>query len=220
MSPSCANRFACLSALQARCSVYPGRPWNSDGSGVWRPRRPNRLTSARRRTSVMTMTTEAFPALASCTPEQFGAWVSPHLRAMTLLAARLSSEADRDDVVQEALSRAWRKRAQFDPRRGTPSAWLLAITADQARRMRSRGRSHIGLIQGAVRPIDDELDLAWAIARLSARQRLAVNCYYFVGLSITETAAVMGCAPGTVKSTLSDARLRLRPLLEMPHGPA
>jgi DNA-directed RNA polymerase specialized sigma24 family protein len=34
-----------------------------------------------------------------------------------------------------------------------------------------------------------------------------------VGLSVAETAAVMGCAEGTVKSTLADARARLRTLL-------
>ena len=168
----------------------------------------------------MTMTSATTISLVSATPEQFGAWVAPHLRAMSLLAARLSSDAERDDVVQEALVRAWTKRGQFDPQRGTPAAWLLAITADQARRARSRRRPLLGVLPGRVRPIDDELDLADAIARLSGRQRLAVDCFYFVGLGIAETAAVMGCSEGTVKSTLSDARSRLRTHLEGHDGPA
>lgn len=50
--------------------------------------------------------------------------------------------------------------------------------------------------------------------RLTPRQRLAVDCFYFVGLSVTETAAVMRCSEGTVKSTLSDARNRIRTILE------
>ena len=54
------------------------------------------------------------------------------------------------------------------------------------------------------------VDVEHAVARLSTRQRLAVDCFYFVGLSIGETAAVMGCSEGTVKSTLADARGRLR----------
>jgi RNA polymerase sigma factor (sigma-70 family) len=168
----------------------------------------------------MTMTPAATLSLVSATPEQFGAWVAPHLRAMSLLAARLSSDAERDDVVQEALIRAWTKRGQFDPGRGTPAAWLLAITADQARRARSRRRPMLGMLPGRVRPIDDELDLAAAIAALSGRQRLAVDCFYFVGLGVAETAAVMGCSEGTVKSTLSDARNRLRTFLEGHDGPA
>jgi RNA polymerase sigma factor (sigma-70 family) len=168
----------------------------------------------------MTMTSAAPFSLVSSTPEQFGLWVAPHLRAMSMLAARLSSDSERDDVVQDALIRAWNKRSQFDPQRGTPAAWLLAITADQARRTRTRRRPLLGMIPGRVRPIDDELDLASAIASLSGRQRLAIDCFYFAGLGITETAAVMGCSDGTVKSTLSDARHRLRDLLEGHHGPA
>jgi RNA polymerase sigma-70 factor (ECF subfamily) len=168
----------------------------------------------------MTMTSPAHLSLVSSTPEQFGAWVAPHLRAMSLLAARLSSDLERDDVVQEALIRAWTKRAQFDPERGTPAAWLLAITADRARRARRDRRPLIGFLTSRVRPIDEELDLAHAVARLSDRQRLAVDCFYFVGLGVAETAAVMGCSEGTVKSTLSDARHRLRHLLEGHDGPA
>lgn len=68
--------------------------------------------------------------------EAFAEWVRPHLVAMSALAARLAPSADRDDIVQEALSRAWRKRDQFDPARGTPRVWLLAITADRARHVK------------------------------------------------------------------------------------
>lgn len=60
---------------------------------------------------------------------------------------------------------------------------------------------------------DDWLDLRHSIDRLPARQRLAIDCYYFAGLSVTETASVMRCSEGTVKSTLASARQRLRTLL-------
>jgi RNA polymerase sigma-70 factor (ECF subfamily) len=143
-------------------------------------------------------------------PQQFSDWLRPHWAAMAWLARRQCGAADWEDVLQEALSSAWRKRGQFDPERGTPAAWLLAITADQARRSRRRTRPLLGVLPGRVRPIDDELDLADAIADLSGRQRLAVDCFYFVGLGITETAAVMACSEGTVKSTLSDAGVGLR----------
>lgn len=155
--------------------------------------------------------------LAAIDADAFGGWVAPHLRAMGLLAARLTSLDERDDVVQEALARAWSRRSTFDGRRGTPSAWLLAITADQARRTRTRRRRPgIGVV-----PTDQaghDPDLEAALRKLTGRQRLAVDCIYFVGLSVAETAAVMGCAEGTVKSTLSDARQRLRPLLEVRDG--
>lgn len=153
-------------------------------------------------------------------PFAFVEWVRPHLRPMSRLAARLAPEADRDDVVQEALARAWAKRNQYDGARGSPSAWLLAITADQARKAVRRRRSILPLkdtsssldTQGRS---DDRLDIERAVHRLPARQRLAIDCFYFADLSVAETAAVMGCSEGTVKSTLADARARMRLLLEV-----
>ena len=161
----------------------------------------------------MTVVTEGAPAL----PDAFAGWVRPHLAPMARLAARLAPDADRDDVVQEALTRAWLKRHQYDARRGTPSAWLLAITADQARKATTRRRPRPTTIDGAAvaATTEDRVDLERALGRLTNRQRLAIDCVYFVGLSIVETAAVMRCAEGTVKSTLADARAKLRVLLEV-----
>ena len=153
-------------------------------------------------------------------PADFADWVEPELAKMTRLAARLAPNADRDDVVQEAMMRAWRKRDQYDQSRGTAATWLLAITADQARRARRRQRPFalLGEINVPSTSLDDRVDVEAAVARLPKRQKLAVDCFYFVGLSVVETAAVIGCSDGTVKSTLSDARKRLRPLLEVDDG--
>lgn len=155
-------------------------------------------------------------------PAGFSAWVRPHLRQMAYLVARLAPAADRDDVVQDVLARAWVKRRHFDARRGTPAAWLLAITADQAGKARRRSRRAVPLAHsdqpGAVPGADTaagSVDIERALGRLTRRQRLAVECVYFVGLTVAETAAVMGCAEGTVKSTLADARAKLRTLLEV-----
>jgi RNA polymerase sigma factor (sigma-70 family) len=135
---------------------------------------------------------------------------------MANLAARLTSDGERDDVVQEALLRAWKKRFQYDAMRGSLRTWLLAITADQARRTRRRARrtSVVADLTVPSRSLDERLDVEGAVSRLPPRQRLAVNCFYFVDLSITETAAVMRCSSGTVKSTLADARHRLKELLD------
>ena len=57
------------------------------------------------------------------------------------------------------------------------------------------------------------VDLERALARLTSRQRLAVDLHYYLGLKLVEVAEVMRCSEGTVKSTLSDARGRLRALL-------
>jgi RNA polymerase sigma-70 factor (ECF subfamily) len=155
------------------------------------------------------------------TADAFADWVRPQIAVMTRLAARLAPGADHEDIVQEALVRAWRKRQQFDPAKGSPAAWLCAIIADQARRARRRRRPFalLASIPARVRSTEDRLDVEYAVGRLAPRQRLAVDCFYFVGLSVSETASVMACSEGTVKSTLSDARNRLRSLLEVSDEP-
>jgi RNA polymerase sigma factor (sigma-70 family) len=153
---------------------------------------------------------------------RFADWARPSLLAMSRLATRLAPSADIDDVVQDALVRAWRKWDLFDPVRGTPTTWLLAITADRARDARRARLRRLRVVDDradlpdAPAPAADAaagLDLDAAIAELPDRQQLAVQLHYFVGLTVTETAAVMDCAAGTVKSTLFDARTRLRRLL-------
>jgi RNA polymerase sigma-70 factor (ECF subfamily) len=149
---------------------------------------------------------------------EFAAWVGPHLPAMARLAARIAPSADQDDIVQDALVRAWRRRSTFDPERGSPAGWLLAIVADQARRHRKRSLLHSPLVtidgrRLAGEIVEDGLDLERALAKLPARQRLAIDLYYFAGIDVATTAEVMGCAPGTVKATLHQARERLRVLL-------
>lgn len=52
-------------------------------------------------------------------------------------------------------------------------------------------------------------DLQLAIEQLPERQQLAVTLSYFLDLPESEVAAVMGCRPGTVKSTLAAARAAL-----------
>jgi RNA polymerase sigma-70 factor (ECF subfamily) len=153
-------------------------------------------------------------------PATFGAWAEPALVPMRRLARRLAPSADADDIVQDALTRAWQKRAQFDPARGTATAWLLAVVADRARAARRKRARWLRVLDDSA-PVPDvpaeqtsaDVDLDRAIARLAERQQLAVQLHYFVGLNVEETAAVMGCSAGTVKSTLFDARRRLRDLL-------
>ena len=146
----------------------------------------------------------------------FGAWVAPHLPALSRYAHRLVPAAAADDVVQEALVRAWSRRATYDPARGSAAPWLLAIVADQARRHRTRGpRPTTLLADDALTegPTEPDVDLERAVARLPHRQRQAVDLYYFVSLDIASVAQTMGCAPGTVQATLHQARARLRELL-------
>lgn len=152
--------------------------------------------------------------------DDFTGWVQPHLPVLQRYAARLVGAADRDDLLQESLERAWRRWSTYDASRGSAQAWLLAVLHDRARRHRTRHRPTVELVDRAdvdhYPHLDADLDLERAVARLHPRQRQAVDLHYFVGLDVATTAQVMGCAEGTVKATLHQARTRLRILLGEP----
>lgn len=147
--------------------------------------------------------------------DDFDAAIQPHLQVLRRLAAVTANGVDPDDVVQDALLRAWQKRSQYRSERGSVRTWLLAITADQARRARQRNPTRTWVELDANQPTDTrtaerDLDLRKAVESLSARQRQAVLLFYYADLSVDETAHLMSCATGTVKSTLADARSRLQ----------
>jgi RNA polymerase sigma factor (sigma-70 family) len=144
----------------------------------------------------------------------FEAAVIAHIQVMYRLAASLASPNDAEDVVQDALARAWTKRSQFDSSRGSVRTWLLAIVADHARQ-RWRRRPHM-VDASFLQPTEPEnpnsdtrLDARRAVAGLPPRQRTAIVLYHYVDLPVIEVANLMGCSPGTVKSTLRDARRAL-----------
>ena len=139
-----------------------------------------------------------------------------HVDDMWALAHRLCGD-DALDVAQEACEQAWRTRDSYDATRGSRRTWLLMIVADRCRKHRRRRRvsSVLGDVPEPGWDQDLHLDLSRAIAALPRRQRLAVELHYVLGLSVAEVAAAMGCAPGTVKSQLSDARQKLRDSVEV-----
>ena len=146
-------------------------------------------------------------------------WVRPHWGAMRRVAERLAGRAERDDVLQDALANAWRHRRTFDPDRGTAEAWLVTVTVNAGRKFLRGRRRSIELVDEVAQPaFEPDVDLHRAVQGLPERQRLAVELFYFAGLPLRDVAAAMDCADGTVKSTLSAARSRLRVLLGEEHS--
>lgn len=151
--------------------------------------------------------------LAAGPSADFTDLLAPHWDVLVRVAGRLAAPGSRDDVLQDALTSAWRRRAGYDPGRGSVRAWLLVITADQARRSWRRYRIWHPLADEPAATSPDpavRADVEAAIAGLPRRQRLAVQLRYYADLEVEDIAAVMHCSAGTVKSTLHDARAALR----------
>jgi RNA polymerase sigma-70 factor, ECF subfamily len=143
------------------------------------------------------------------------------------------SAADAEEAAQEGFVKAWRALPRF--RAGAPfRPWLLAIVANESRNRRRAAGRRAGLAaraaaepaSGDAAPSPEALllsggarrELLAALAALEERDRAVIACRYLLDLSERETADVLRCRPGTVKSRLSRALARLR--AEVEAGPA
>jgi RNA polymerase sigma-70 factor (ECF subfamily) len=149
----------------------------------------------------------------------FAEWVSPHLGVLSALAVRQVGSTDAEDVVQEALVRAWQRHSTYQPDRGSPRAWLVGVLLGQSRRHRVRRRPPTVATdepadgRGSLSPAD-RLDVERAVGALPRRQREVITLYYLADLGVAEVAQVLGISAGSVKSHLHDARANLRTALE------
>ncbi|MGH2954424.1 MAG: RNA polymerase sigma factor [Solirubrobacterales bacterium] len=130
----------------------------------------------------------------------------------------LRDRAAAEDVTAQAFERAYRRRKRFDPRRGTPRAWLFGIARNAALDELRRRRRHAALegepVDEASAPTIEAAEVALrraalraAMTDLSARDRELVALKYFAGLANAEIAAVIG-------TTESNAGTRLHRVLE------
>jgi RNA polymerase sigma-70 factor (ECF subfamily) len=152
----------------------------------------------------------------------------PAHRAAVLLGAG----DDADDVVQEALVKAYRQLSRYRGESGF-RPWLLAIVANETRNLHRSRKRHEGLVlRAATKKEPDVLDPAYeAIAherraqlveqlrRLADRDREVLVCRFLLDLSEQETATALGVAKGTVKSRTARALARLRELLPVGEVP-
>ena len=166
---------------------------------------------------------ELIAAAAVGDTDAFGLLVARHQRAARRLAVALVGASDADDVTRDAFVRAYRSLARFRP--DAPfRPWLLRIVANQAanhRRgaiRRERRSAFVGSRPQLTRPEPSEVAevsdrdrrLAEALDGLPAKDREVLVIRYLLDYSEAETAEVLGCAPGTVKSRTSRALGRLR----------
>jgi RNA polymerase sigma-70 factor (ECF subfamily) len=147
--------------------------------------------------------------------EAFVACVEAQWEHLRRIAWRFSAPGEAEDALQSAIASAWRSWAHFDERKGTHASWLATITLNAARKSWRGWHRHVPLSDLAIDDADSKtrIDLRRAIRRLPRRQAVAVELHYYVGLPVHEVAVVMGCAEGTVKSTLAKARGSLAEML-------
>ena len=163
--------------------------------------------------------------------------INSHSRCFRRIAlGHLGNAADAEDAIQDALLSALKHVDQFQGR-AKMSTWLTTIVINSAR-MKLRRRFpqvHVALDEPCseqnLSPADMVSDtrpdpeaiyrkrqiaetLAHATSRLSPVLRRTFQLRDLDGLSIRETAQLLGVPTGTVKARLARARRRLRQVIQ------
>jgi RNA polymerase sigma-70 factor (ECF subfamily) len=164
--------------------------------------------------------------------EAYAALVTHHSDLAFRTAYLLTgSAADAEEAAQDGFLAAFRALPRF--RGDAPlRPWLLRIVANAARNRRraSRRRADLELRvidqfrqgdaapspEAAVEAAEERAALLRAVNSLDERDRRVIACRFFLDLDVAESAAVMDCAEGTVKSRLSRALRRLRDRMALP----
>ena len=123
-----------------------------------------------------------------------------------------------EELAQEALTRTWQRWARVGAMDApeaytTRTAINLANSWFRRRLAERRAGARAGDAATVAGPWPDG-DLVATVRRavrsLPERQRAVVIARFYLELNVEETAALLGCAPGTVKATTHQALARLR----------
>lgn len=152
--------------------------------------------------------------------EEFVAAASARLLTLALLLTG-RHRAEAEDLLQDVLERAYRRWPRII-RNGSPEPYvrqmLVNAAVDRGRRLRRRPEQPLAFDTADATAADqaglaaDRDLLLRALAGLPPRQRAVLVLRYFEDLSEAQTAVVMGCSTGTVKSQTSRGIARLREL--------
>jgi RNA polymerase sigma-70 factor (ECF subfamily) len=144
-------------------------------------------------------------------------------RVFRTVRGMLRSDAEAEDVTQDAMLTALTSLGRFSPRAGTPfAAWLTTIAVNTARRRFRRRRPELTAtgelpdVASADPELGDDIDLVrkraallQALAELEPREREIVSLRYGADLNASEIAARVGMEAANVRKILERARVRL-----------
>jgi len=159
-----------------------------------------------------------------------------HSRLLFGLILRIvRNRAEGEEVLQEAFVRVWTRAGLYDPRLGSPTAWLVRLARNCAiDRLRARGirdpagkpdlnesvadsaasATDIRTPEAVVLDAERRGTVKDALAELPAEQRRLIEAAFFEGYTHSELAKRFELPLGTVKTRIRAGMIAMRQRLE------
>lgn len=149
---------------------------------------------------------------------EFEEFVAGRMAALSRTAYLLVGDHQlAEDLLQVALARLATRWARI--REGSPESYVRRVMVNELTSWWRRRRYHERPSDSLPEPTDSDdmastvvrrIAIGAALARLTAEQRAVLVLRFYEDLSEAETATIVGCAVGTVKSRTHAALVRLR----------
>lgn len=156
------------------------------------------------------------PRTITATSDDFADFYREHhlpvLRLAFVMSGRWSMA---EEATQEAFLRAMDRWGTSEIR--NPAAWVRTVAVNLARSRLRRVGAELRAVARLERPEAtpppdlpaEALEFFQAVRRLPRRQAEAITLHYLEDIAVKDVADLMGCAEGTVKAHLHQARKRL-----------
>lgn len=140
----------------------------------------------------------------------------------------LRDPAQSEEVAQEVLVEVWRSACRYDPRRGSPQAWVMTLAHRRAvDRVRSEqaatDRESRAAAADTERPYDEVAEEATdrlerervrrCLENLTEVQEQSVRLAFYGGYTYRDVARLLSTPLGTIKTRMRDGLIRLRDCL-------
>jgi RNA polymerase sigma-70 factor (sigma-E family) len=159
--------------------------------------------------------------------DEYTEYVAARLSSLRRLAAVLCDDWQRaDDLVQAALTKIYVHWSRVRDASHPDAYARTVLVREFIHERRSPWAKWVSLTGEMTDPpattVDHDLalDLRSAVAALPARQRATLVLRFYCDLNVDQSAEILGCSPGTVKSQTAKALDTVRRVLTPAQNPA
>jgi RNA polymerase sigma-70 factor (sigma-E family) len=161
--------------------------------------------------------------MAGASERAFTAYFTERAEALRRSAYLLTGNwHDAEDVVQAAFVRLFAVWHRVREESADAYVRQVLVNVFLSTKRGQRNREYpVADVPDCAAPLpsaDDRLAVGRALTALTPNQREVVVLRYWEGLSVAETAAMLGVSEGTVKSQMHRAVSAMRPWLREDHG--